>query len=116
MSTNETNFQAENNNNIDFKFESTKINLDLNSLSKEDIYNKLFEIIKAREKQIRDLSVNLGSLNVKYHSVINSLNQILERNQKLEAENISINEKLLKKEAILKQELNSKEIMFIKLE
>jgi hypothetical protein len=73
-----------------FEFESPKINLDLNSLTKEEIYEKMNEIIKSREKQIRDLSVVVGNFNEKLHST-------LEKNTKLEEENKLLNEKILRK-------------------
>jgi len=93
----------------EFSFESTKVNIDIENTSKNDIYSQLMEIIKSREKQIRDLSVNLGVMNEKLYST-------LERNKKLEEENKALNEKIIKKDAILNQEQSNKEIMFIKLE
>lgn len=73
-----------------FEFESPKINLDINSLSKEEIFEKMNEIIKSREKQIRDLSVIVGNFNEKLHMT-------LEKNTKLEEENKLLNEKILRK-------------------
>ncbi len=73
-----------------FEFESPKINLDLNSLTKEEIFEKMNDIIKSREKQIRDLSVVVGNFNEKLHST-------LEKNTKLEEENKILNEKVLRK-------------------
>jgi hypothetical protein len=73
-----------------FEFESPKINLDLNSLTKEEVFEKMNEIIKSREKQIRDLSVIVGNFNEKLHAT-------LEKNTKLEEENKLLNEKILRK-------------------
>ncbi len=73
-----------------FEFESPKINLDLNSLTKEEVFEKMNEIIKSREKQIRDLSVIVGNFNEKLHDT-------LEKNTKLEEENKLLNEKILRK-------------------
>lgn len=77
-------------NNSSFEFESPKINLDLNLLTKEEVYEKMLEIVKSREKQIRDLAVMVGSFNEKLHSV-------MEKNGKLEEENKQLTEKLIKK-------------------
>jgi hypothetical protein len=73
-----------------FDFESPKINLDLISLSKEEIFEKMQEIVRSREKQIRDLSVMVGTFNEKLHSA-------MEKNTKLEEENKLLNEKILRK-------------------
>ena len=73
-----------------FDFESPKIDLDLNILTKEEIYEKMYEIIKSREKQIRDLSIMVGNFNETLHLV-------KDKNEKFIEENKLLNEKILKK-------------------
>lgn len=73
-----------------FDFESPKIDLDLNILTKEEIYEKMYEIIKSREKQIRDLSIMVGNFNETLHIV-------KDKNEKFIEENKLLNEKILKK-------------------
>jgi chromosome segregation ATPase len=94
--------------NKNFEFASPKITLELNLLTKEEVYEKMLDVVKSRENQIRDLAVMVGSFNEKLHSV-------MEKSSKLEEENRALNEKILKKDAMLNQELSNKEIMFIRL-
>ena len=73
-----------------FDFESPKIDLDLNILTKEETYEKMLEIVKSREKQIRDLSIMVGNFNEKLHLE-------MEKNNRLEEESKLLNQKILKK-------------------
>ena len=75
----------------------------------DQILEKYESVLASREDQITGLSCEVGSLNSR-------LDTLTEEVEKLREENASLKSKLEKKEKILQQELNSKEIMFMRLE
>lgn len=83
--------------------------IDFSSYSKEKVMEKYEEILIQRERHILELSKELGELNEK-NSKAN------DRISYLENENKILNNKMIKKDNLLKQELTDKEIMFIKLQ
>ena len=77
---------------------------DLSSLTEDEIIEKYENLLAGREKQIKELSHQIGLLNEKYYDNLDEI-KILEKEMK-ESE-----EKCKKKENILNQEINSREIM-----
>ena len=75
----------------------------------QQIIDKYECVLAGREEQITLLSLEMGRLNDK-------LTTLQEENSALLEENVSLKTKLSKKESLLLQELNNKEIMFIRLE
>ena len=75
----------------------------------DQILEKYESVLASREKQITDLSIEMGSINDKINTLTDQVEQYKKENQILK-------ESLTKKDEILKQELNNKEIMFIRLE
>ena len=75
----------------------------------QQIIDKYESVLAGREEQITLLSLEMGQLN-------DRLTTLQEENSTLLEENASLKSKLSKKESLLSQELNNKEIMFIRLE
>ena len=75
----------------------------------QQIIDKYESVLAGREEQITLLSLEMGQLN-------DRLTTLQEENNALLEENASLKSKLSKKESLLSQELNNKEIMFIRLE
>lgn len=75
----------------------------------DQILEKYESVLASREKQITDLSLEMGSINDKIGVLTEQVEQYKKENQILKAS-------LAKKGEILNQELNNKEIMFIRLE
>jgi regulator of replication initiation timing len=75
----------------------------------QQIIDKYESVLAGREEQITLLSLEMGQLN-------DRLTTLQEENNSLLEENASLKSKLSKKESLLSQELNNKEIMFIRLE
>ena len=75
----------------------------------QQIIDKYESVLAGREEQITLLSLEMGQLN-------DRLTTLQEENTTLLEENASLKSKLSKKESLLSQELNNKEIMFIRLE
>ena len=75
----------------------------------QQIIDKYESVLAGREEQITLLSLEMGQLN-------DRLTTLQEENSVLLEENASLKSKLSKKESLLSQELNNKEIMFIRLE
>lgn len=75
----------------------------------QQIIDKYESVLAGREEQITLLSLEMGQLN-------DRLTTLQEENTTLLEENASLKLKLSKKESLLSQELNNKEIMFIRLE
>lgn len=75
----------------------------------QQIIDKYESVLAGREEQITLLSLEMGQLN-------DRLTTFQEENTTLLEENASLKLKLSKKESLLSQELNNKEIMFIRLE
>ena len=77
---------------------------DLSSLTEDEIIEKYESLLAGREKQIKELSHQIGLLNEKYYDNLDEI-------KTLEKEMKESEEKCLKKENILNQEINSREIM-----
>jgi len=77
-------------------------------MTQNQIIEKYEETLCQREKQIRDISYEIGMINEKQ---VNKDEQI----KSLQEENADLQNKLLKKNTLLEQELTNKDIMFIKL-
>lgn len=75
----------------------------------DQILEKYESVLASREKQITDLSLEMGSINDKIGVLTEQVEQYKKENNLLKAS-------LTKKNEILNQELNNKEIMFIRLE
>ena len=84
-------------------------NFDYTGMSPEQIVQKYEKVLESREKQLAEISNENSNINDKviFYSQKFSL---------LEEENNKLKEKLIKKEQILEQELNTKEVMFLRLE
>jgi hypothetical protein len=94
--------------NIQCDFSSLKF-FNFDGWSKEKIIDKYEVVLTSREKQITDLSIEIGSLN-------DRINNLSDNNSSLQDENEMLKIRLQKRENILNQELNNKEIMFMRLE
>ena len=105
-------------NKINFNDKKSSLqNIDFSEFTKEKIIEKYEEILIQREKQLLELSYELGILNEKVSKV--KILYIIKSNDRisfLENENKNLNNKLISKENQLKQELTDKEILFIKLQ
>lgn len=77
--------------------------------SADQILEKYESVLDSREKQITDLTIELGTLNETLNSYIDKCIHYVEENDMLKI-------KLTKKEAQLAQELTNKEILFMKLD
>ena len=77
---------------------------DLSSMNEDEIIEKYESLLAGREKQIKELSHQIGLLNEKYYDNLDEI-------KTLEKEMKESEEKCLKKENILNQEINSREIM-----
>ena len=91
------------------KGSSLKNNKFIDKSNKDELIQKYENLLTSRENQIKDLSIEIGSLNESYASVMQKMKMYEEENKKLKKQ-------LETKESILKQELANKEIMFIKLD
>lgn len=91
------------------KFDSSLKHFNFKGWTADQILEKYENVLASREKQITDLSIEMGSINDK----LNILNEQVENYKK---ENAQLKAALKKKESLLAQELNNKEIMFIRLE
>ncbi len=78
-------------------------------MTTEEIINKYESVLSSREKQILDLTVEIGNAN----SEINKLTEELEKNDK---ENIELLNKINKIEKNISQEMKNKEVMFMRLQ
>ena len=78
-------------------------------MTTEEIINKYESVLSSREKQILDLTVEIGNAN----SEINKLTEELEKNDK---ENTELLNKINKIEKNISQEMKNKEVMFMRLQ
>ena len=90
-------------------FDSSLKHFNFKGWTADQILEKYESVLASREKQITDLSIEMGSINDK-------LNILTEQVENLKKENEQLKSVLKKKETLLAQELNNKEIMFIRLE
>ena len=84
-------------------------NYNFEGMTTEEIINKYESVLSTREKQILDLTVEIGNAN----SEINKLSDEIEAYDK---ENAVLLNKINKVEKNIAQELNNKEIMFMRLQ
>ena len=91
------------------KFDSSLKHFNFKGWTADQILEKYESVLASREKQITDLSIEMGSINDK----LNILNEQVDNYKK---ENAQLKAALKKKESLLAQDLNNKEIMFIRLE
>lgn len=89
--------------------DSSLKHFDFKGWTADQILEKYESVLASREKQITDLSLEIGALNDK-------INAFTDENATLRIENEALRDKLIKKERLLNQELNNKEIMFMKLD
>jgi hypothetical protein len=81
---------------------------DLDGLTKEEIILKYEELLYKREKQIKDISIQIGNINEKYFPLHEQVEQLL---QDIKDLNLSI----VKSNSILEDERTNKELKFIQL-
>ena len=84
-------------------------NFNFEGMTTEEIINKYESVLSTREKQILDLTIEIGNAN----SEINKLSDEIEKYDK---ENETLLNKINKIEKNISQELNNKEIMFARLQ
>jgi cell division septum initiation protein DivIVA len=78
--------------------------IDMSFYSKDDIISKLDALLVKREKQIHDMSLDTSALNER-------LNIVYKSNVILEMEKKELSEKVIKLQAQLRQELDTKEVL-----
>ena len=88
--------------------QSSLKNAKFENLTAEQVIKKYEEVLNSREKQIYELSAEIGQINKKMQKMKAKFENSKEKNIKLK--NI-----LQKKEVLLKQELDNKELMFMQL-
>ena len=91
------------------KFDSSLKHFNFKGWTADQILEKYESVLASREKQITDLSIEMGSINDK-------LNILTEQVENYKKENEQLKAAVKKKESLLAQDLNNKEIMFIRLE
>jgi len=84
-------------------------NFNFEGMTTEEIINKYESVLSTRESQILDLTMAIGHAN----SEINKLTEWIEKYDK---ENEELSGKIKKLEKNISQELNIKEIMFMRLQ
>ena len=88
--------------------QSSLKNAKFENMTAEQVIKKYEEVLTSREKQIFELSGEIGQINKK----LQKMKAKFERNKE---KNMKLNNILQKKEALLKQELDNKELMFMQL-
>ena len=88
--------------------QSSLKNTKFDELTAEQIVKKYEEVLNSREKQLFELSTEVGKVNQK-------LENLKEKYEKSKLQNSQLKNILEKKEILLKQELDNKEIMFMQL-
>ena len=91
------------------KFDSSLKHFNFKGWTADQILEKYESVLASREKQITDLAIEMGSINDK-------LNILTEQVENYKKENEQLKAAVKKKESLLAQDLNNKEIMFIRLE
>ena len=90
------------------KIQSSLKNINFDELTAEQIIKKYEQVLHSRENQLFELSAEVGKVNQKLENLrIRHQNCIVLNNQ--------LKTKIQKKETLLKQELDNKEIMFMQL-
>jgi len=88
--------------------QSSLKNIKFDELTAEQIIKKYEEVLNSREKQVFELSAEAGKVNQK-------LENLREKIETSKSKNNQLKTILQKKETLLKQELDNKEIMFMQL-
>ena len=88
--------------------QSSLKNSKFENMTAEQVIKKYEEVLTSREKQIYELSSEIGQINKK-------LQKMRAKNEINKEKNIKLKNILQKKESILKQELDNKELMFMQL-
>ncbi len=90
------------------EIQSSLKNIKFDELTAEQIIKKYEEVLNSREKQVYELSSEIGKVHQK-------LEGLREKYEKSKLQNSQLKIILEKKESVLKQELDNKEIMFMQL-
>ena len=90
------------------KIQSSLKNINFDELTAEQIIKKYEQVLHSRENQLFELSAEVGKVNQK-------LENLRTRHENCIVKNNELKTKLQKKETLLKQELDNKEIMFMQL-
>ena len=88
---------------------STLKNFNFEGMTTEEIINKYESVLSTREKQILDLTVEIGNANAE-------INKLTDEIEKYDQENVTLLNKINKIEKNISQELSNKEIMFTRLQ
>ena len=88
--------------------QSSLKNSKFENMTAEQVIKKYEEVLTSRERQIYELSSEIGQINKK-------LQKMRAKNDINKEKNIKLKNILQKKESILKQELDNKELMFMQL-
>ena len=88
--------------------QSSLKNIKFDELTAEQIIKKYETVLNSREKQVFELSAEVGKVNQK-------LLNLREKYESSKSKNTQLKTILQKKETLLKQELDNKEIMFMQL-
>ena len=88
--------------------QSSLKNSKFENMTAEQVIKKYEEVLTSRERQIYELSSEIGQINKK-------LQKMRAKNEINKEKNIKLKNILQKKETILKQELDNKELMFMQL-
>ena len=97
----------------DFKFDFSSIkssakNEDFTGLSEKQILEKYEELLLKREKEVKDISYQMGVVNEKYFDGLDKIKQLEKENEELE-------NKIIKTSKLIENEINSKRIMNAKI-
>ena len=84
-------------------------NFNFEGMTTEEIINKYESVLSTREKQILDLTIEIGNAS-------NEINKLTDEIEKYDKENETLLNKINKIEKNISQELNNKEIMFMRLQ
>ena len=84
-------------------------NFNFEGMTTEEIINKYESVLSTRESQILDLTMAIGHAN-------SEINKLTEGIEKYDKENEELLGKIKKLEKNISQELNNKEIMFMRLQ
>ena len=84
-------------------------NFNFEGMTTEEIINKYESVLSTREKQILDLTVEIGNANAE-------INKLTDEIEKYDQENVTLLNKINKIEKNISQELSNKEIMFTRLQ
>ena len=84
-------------------------NFNFEGMTTEEIINKYESVLSTREKQILDLTVEIGNSN-------SEINKLTDEIEKYDKENEVLLNKINKIEKNISQELSNKEIMFMRLQ